>query len=220
MQGIFGYGDFRCFLPPSFMKKLSALPLVLLTLALGACSTSSLTESEMAPVPESNTAFSGELRPIDKSQSVIAFEGKSDVVNHTGKFPNYEASVTLDKDEPANLEKATIAVEIDIATVEVDAPGLQGHFQKADFFDVANHPKATFASTKVVSKGGNQYEITGDLTIKGTTKSVTFMAEITDDYLTAHYELPRQEFGIGNDTYGQKLLATTVPVDVKLVFTK
>jgi len=45
-----------------------------------------------------------------------------------------------------------------------------------------------------------------------------FDAEITDAALTAHYDLPRQEFGIGNDSYGDKLLDPLVPVDVKLVF--
>jgi polyisoprenoid-binding protein YceI len=201
------------------MKKL-ALPLILATLALGACSTSSLTEEEKAPVVETDTAFSGDVKQIDKEQSVISFTGKSNIVNHEGKFTDYTAAVTLDPTEPANLEKASIVAEIDITTVEVDAAGLQGHLQKDDFFATATYPKATFSSTKIMNKGGNIYEITGDLTIKDTTQSITFDAEITDDYLTAHYDLPRADFGIGNDSYGEKLLEADVPVDIKLVFMK
>ncbi|TSD00607.1 MAG: hypothetical protein Greene101449_79 [Candidatus Peregrinibacteria bacterium Greene1014_49] len=56
--------------------------------------------------------------------------------------------------------------------------------------------------------------------MKGTTKSITFNAEITNDSLTAHYDVSRADFGIAKDTYGQKLLEPMVPVDVKLVFTK
>jgi polyisoprenoid-binding protein YceI len=192
--------------------------LVITAIMLSACQTSSLTEVEQAPVPVSNIAFSGEAKQIDKSQSVIAFVGKSNLVNHEGKFNEYSATVTLDKETPADLEKASITAEIDITSVVVDAEGLQGHLLKEDFFSTELHPKATFVSTSVVSKGENLYDVTGDLTIKGVTKSITLTAEITDDYLTAHYELPRADFGIGNDTYGEKLLEPTVPVDIKLVF--
>ncbi|UPA22972.1 YceI family protein [Candidatus Peribacteria bacterium] len=202
------------------MRQLSIPVLALSLVTLAACQTSSLTEDEKATVVETETAFSGELREIDAAQSVISFTGKSNIINHEGKFPNYTAQVTLDADEPSNLEKAQISAEIDVATVEVDAAGLQGHFMKDDFFAVETYPKATFVSTDIVSKGDNMYAVTGDLTIKGTTKSVTIDAEITDDYLTATYDLPRLDFGIGNEAYGQKLLEPMVPVSIKLVFKK
>ncbi len=192
--------------------------LVVAALTLSACQTSSLTEVEQAPVPESNTAFSGELKQIDKSKSVISFVGKSNLVNHEGKFSDYSATVTLDQETPADLTLASIVAEIDITTVVVDAEGLQGHLQKDDFFSTETYPKATFVSTSIVSKGDNMYDVTGDLTIKGVTKQVTITAEITDEYLIAMYDLPRADFGIGNDSYGEKLLEPTVPVDIKLVF--
>ncbi len=196
-----------------------SLPLLVLTLlALSGCQTSSLTESEQAPVQDSSVSFSGEPREIDVSQSVLSFVGKSDIVNHEGKFNDYSATVKLDSSEPANLEKASIQAEIRIASVEVDAAGLQKHLLKDDFFAAETYPTATFASTDIRSKGSNQYRVTGDLTIKGITKSITFDAEITDEYLTAHYDLSRQEFGIGNDSYGKKLLEEMVPVEIKLVF--
>lgn len=200
------------------MKKFVTPLLIVAALTLGACQTSSLSENEQAPVPVSDTAFSGELKQIDKEQSAISFVGKSDVIDHQGKFNEYSATVTLDEENPADLEKASITAEIDITSVVVDADGLQDHLLKDDFFSTETYPKATFVSTGIVSKGGNMYDISGDLTIKGVTKPITFTAEITDDYLTAQYDLPRAEFGIGNDSYGQKLLDPTVPVDIKLVF--
>lgn len=202
------------------MKKLSATLFALTLLTLGACETSSLSETEKAPAPESDTEFSGQVRGIDKSQSVISFIGKSSIVNHEAKFNEYGAALTLDAENPADLEKAKITAEIDLTTVETDSKGLDGHLQKDDFFDTTKHPKATFSSTTIKGTGENTYEITGDLTIKGTTKSIVFTAEITDSALTAHYELPRKDFGIGNDSYGKKLLEPDVPVDIKLVFMK
>lgn len=200
------------------MRKLA--PLLLVSLALAACSTSSLTETEQTPVEETTVAFSGEPKQVDETQSVISFVGKSSVVNHEGKFTDYDIQVTLDETEPANLEKAKVTAEMAVAGIVTDAESLNGHLQKADFFAAEANPKITFVSTGIVSKGGNMYTVTGDLTVKGTTKSITFDAEITDDYLTATFDFPRKEFGVGNDSYGDKLLDDTVPVDVKIVFQK
>ena len=202
------------------MHTQSAALLFVSVLTLSACQTSSLSEAQTALVPATEQAFSGELREIDKNQSVISFVGKSDIINHEGKFNTYNATVSLDATNPSDIEKAAINVEIDLTSVEVDAAGLQGHLLREDFFATEEHPKATFTSTKIVKTSGNRYEVTGNLMIKGVTKTVTIVSEITNDYLTAQYDLPRAEFGIGNDSYGKKLLEPTVPVNVKLVFKK
>lgn len=196
----------------------AAIPLALSVLALAACQTSSLTDAEKAEVVETETPFSGELKEIDAERSVISFVGGSDVIDHEGKFTRYTATVDLDETDPANLENATIAAEVDLTSAETDAPGLTGHLQKADFFNTASGATATFASTRIESLGDNRYAVTGDLTLKGQTQEISFEAEITDSYLTATYDFPRKEWGIGNDHYGQKLLDETVPVSVKLVF--
>lgn len=201
------------------MKKFT-LPLLFTSLALSACATSSLTEQEMAPVTPTETEFSGDVKTVDEAQSVISFTGKSDVINHEGKFTKYVADVSLDAEEPANLAKASITVVVDMTSAVTDAEVLNGHLQKEDFFDTAKYPEATFVSTSIVQKEGTQYDVTGDLTLKGQTKSITFPAEITNDYITAEFNIPREEFGIGNNTYGQKLLDAQVPVKVKIVFAK
>lgn len=196
------------------------LPIALSALTLVACSTSSLTDAEKASVTETDFAFSGELTGIDTEQSVLSFVGGSDVIDHQGKFTRYTADLDLDDAEPSNLEKASIRAEVDLTSAVTDAEGLNGHLQKADFFDTASGATANFESTSIVSKGDNMYDVTGTLTLKGFTKEITFPAEITNDYLLATYDLPRKEFNIGNDTYGSKLLDEAVPVSVKLVFTK
>ncbi len=202
------------------MRKFTIPFLALSLLTLAACKTSSLTELEKTPVAETTVEFDGTMKGIDMDQSVLSFVGGSDVIDHEGKFTDYTAGVTLDTTEPSNLEKAVIAVAINLASAVTDAEGLTQHLQREDFFFVEQHPRAIFASTGIVKTDATHYAITGDLTVKGVTKSVTISAEITNDYLTAHYDFPRQEFGIGNDSYGNKLLDTTVAVDVKLVFTK
>lgn len=205
------------FFPPSMRHPL-ALTLLCSALLLAACETSSLTEEEKAPVPEIETPYLGGTKEIDRTQSRISFVGKSNIINHEGKFSEYTATITLDSTNPADLTKAKIEAEIDIASVSTDALGLNGHLLKEEFFSVEKFPKATFVSTSIVSKGGNLYTVNGDLTMKGTTKTIAFDAEITDAALTASYDLPRKDFGIGNDSYGNKLLEELVPVSIKLVF--
>lgn len=201
------------------MRKALA-PLVLSALALAACQTSSLTDAEKAEVIPTDITFDGTTKEIDMNQSAISFVGGSSIVDHEGKFTNFAANVALDADEPTNLEKATITATVDLTSVVTDADALNGHLQKADFFDTEKNPTATFVSTDIELEDGTHYDITGDLTVKGQTKSVRFEAEITNDYLLAMYEFPRKEWGIGNDSYGEKLLDETVPVTVKLVFKK
>ena len=134
------------------MKNLSLPLLCLVVLSLSACQTSSLTQDEKVSAPETSTPFSGVLKGIDMTQSHISFVGKSNIVNHEGKFTTYSAHVTLDSAEPSNLEKATIDATIDVASVKTDADGLNGHLQKEDFFDAEQFPTVSFVSTNILSK--------------------------------------------------------------------
>lgn len=202
------------------MRTAALVPVALSVLTLAACQTSSLTDAEKAEVVPTDAPFTGTSLEIDAEQSVVSFVGGSTIVDHEGKFTAYTAEVDLDDADPSNLENATITADIDLTSAVTDAPGLDGHLQKADFFNTASGSTATFTSTKIVAKGGNMYDVTGDLTLKGQTKSITFPAEITADYLLATYDFPRKEWGVGNDQYKDKLLDETVPVSVKLVFKK
>lgn len=201
--------------------KYSALGLAIVSsLTLAACQTSSLTDEQKEDVTHTDAAFSGGMKEIDKEKSVISFVGGSTIIDHQGKFNSYDAHIMLDTENPADLEKASIMATVDLTSAVTDAEGVNGHLQKADFFDTAQYPEATFESSSITAKGNNLYQVRGFLTVKGQSKTVDFEAEITDDYLTATYDFPRKEFGVGNDTYGQKLLDETVPVEVKLVFKK
>jgi polyisoprenoid-binding protein YceI len=156
----------------------------------------------------------------DKFNSSITFVGGSSVVDHPGKFENFEIAFVPDASDPENLEKGTIAVSIDITSVKTDSTGLDGHLMREDFFDAAIYPEATFQSTIIHKISENEYSITGNLNLKGIAKSITFNAILAENMVFAKYNLPRQEFGIGNDSYGNKLLDPLVPVKVNIMFEK
>ncbi len=200
------------------MKRFAASLCVLsLSLVLAACSTTVIDDSQRL-VPDGQEPFTGRSLEMDPERSFIAFQGRSNLINHEGTFNTFTVSITPAADNPQNFARASVDAVIDVTSVETDAAGLTNHLQQADFFDVATYPLATFRSTSIMSTGGNTYQITGDLTIKDTTLPATFDAVLTDEMLRATYDLPRQEFGIGNDSYGDKLLEPLVPVEVQVVF--
>lgn len=88
----------------------------------------------------------------------------------TGEFLDYDGTVALDETDPTN---SSIDITFQVAGFDTDWEKREEHFSSADFFDVANHPIATFKSNSVELTGEKTASVTGDLTIKGVTKPVT-----------------------------------------------
>ncbi|QFT89122.1 hypothetical protein FIU87_10730 [Bacillus sp. THAF10] len=109
---------------------------------------------------------------IDKSHSSVDFAVKHMMfATVKGGFQEYEAKVVAD---PTNLTDAEIEFVIDVASIDTRSSDRDAHLRSADFFDVDNHPKMTFVATNIVKADENEYEVTGNLTLRGTTKSETF----------------------------------------------
>jgi polyisoprenoid-binding protein YceI len=115
---------------------------------------------------------------IDGSHSQIGFNVKHMMVSTVhGQFK--KAKGTLDIDDK-NLEKSTINVEIDAASIDTNDPKRDAHLRSSDFFDVEKFPALTFKSKKVKALGGGRAQALGDLTIHGITREVTLdVTELT-----------------------------------------
>ena len=90
-----------------------------------------------------------------------------------GRFRGVKGTIEVDEASPNN---SVVDVEIEAATLDTGTPDRDAHLRSADFLDVENHPTLTFRSTKVegaMAKEGDKFTVTGDLTIRGTTKQVT-----------------------------------------------
>jgi polyisoprenoid-binding protein YceI len=199
------------------MRFTLTFPLLLSALVLAACSTTVIDDSRRV-VQDGQTPFTGDTMEMDPAQSFIAFTGKSNLITHEGEFTNFVVDAALDPENPSDFTRANVEVLIDVASVETDAAGLTAHLKREDFFDAEQYPVITFRSTSIMATGGNTYQISGSLTIKDVTLPATFDAVLTDASLVATYSVPRQAFGIGNDSYGDKLLEPLVPVEVQVVF--
>lgn len=88
-----------------------------------------------------------------------------------GAFNTFEAEINAD---PEDLTGANIRFVIDAASVDTNNGDRDAHLRSADFFDVENHPKIVFEAKKITSKGGGEYAVIGDLTMRGVTKEETF----------------------------------------------
>ncbi|MEJ8671275.1 MULTISPECIES: YceI family protein [unclassified Streptomyces] len=120
------------------------------------------------------TTLTGEYT-IDAAHSTIGFTVRHAMVtNVKGKFLDFSGSLQLDGADPS-ASNASIDVKMD--SIDTGSADRDGHLKSADFFKIEEFPTMTFRSTKAESLGGDDYRITGDLEILGTTKPITIDLE-------------------------------------------
>jgi polyisoprenoid-binding protein YceI len=143
------------------------------------------------PAEGKSKAEVGEAKPIKKDSkprpveaveltpknTKIGWVGSKVTGSHTGDFKKFTGSVeTLQR----TAETTHIRVDIDMNSVTSDNPKLTGHLKSKDFFWVSKYPRAKFVSTSI-RKGGKKgatHTVTGNLTLRGVTKSIAFPATI------------------------------------------
>ncbi|WP_099223566.1 YceI family protein [Listeria costaricensis] len=109
---------------------------------------------------------------IDPAHSSIEFQVKHMMVSKVkGAFNAFTADVDMD---PENLQEANIRFSVDAASIDTRQAQRDGHLKSPDFFNVDEYPHITFQSTNITADGDDEYEVTGDLTIRDVTKPITF----------------------------------------------
>jgi polyisoprenoid-binding protein YceI len=108
---------------------------------------------------------------LDAAHSVAEFKVRHMMISYVkGKFSGLSGVLTLDE---TDYTRSTVEVSIPADSVSTVDDNLDAHLKNADFFDVEQFPTLKFKSTSIHSLGGQDYTVTGDLTIRGVTKSVT-----------------------------------------------
>jgi polyisoprenoid-binding protein YceI len=159
-----------------------------------------------------NTAVTGTAQAakqtqwqLDPAHSAAHFSVRHLMISNVrGDFNKVSGSAVLDLSDPT---KSAIEVSVDIASIDTREPQRDDHLRSADFFDVANHPTMTFRSKKITPAGPERFKVTGDLTIRGVTREVTFDVEgptppIKDPWgnvrvgVSAAAKVNRKDFGL------------------------
>jgi polyisoprenoid-binding protein YceI len=109
---------------------------------------------------------------IDPAHSAAHFSVRHLMISNVrGEFSKVSGNVVLD---PSDFTKSTVEVIVDATTIDTREPQRDEHLRSADFLDVANHPAITFRSKQITAAGAGRFKVTGDLTIRGVTRTVTF----------------------------------------------
>ncbi|HSO29999.1 MAG TPA: YceI family protein [Candidatus Sulfomarinibacteraceae bacterium] len=117
---------------------------------------------------------------IDSTHSEVTFSARHMMITTVrGKFANVTGSIELDETE-TDITGGRIQIGIGSLTTGVDSR--DEHLRSGDFFDVANHPEATYEVRGVRRLDGTEFEVVGDLTIKGVTRAVPLRAEFLGFY--------------------------------------
>ncbi|RAR47769.1 YceI family protein [Flavobacterium lacus] len=113
---------------------------------------------------------------IDPTHSQIGFKVKHMMfTNVSGMFGTYDATIETEGD---NFENASIEFSAEINSISTNNADRDNHLKSGDFFDAENNPKLTFKATSFTKNGGD-YELSGDLSFRGVTKSVKLSAEFS-----------------------------------------
>lgn len=155
---------------------------------------------------------------IDPDHSVAAFSIRHMMIASVrGQFSNIAGTIHFD---PAHIARSFVDMKIEVASITTGIRKRDDHLLSPDFFDAAHFPLITFKSTSVEPIGSSQGRISGDLTIHGITRPVTFDAEyygpVNDPFgegvsmgFSASLTINREDYGI---TWNQAMEAGGVMV--------
>ncbi|MCI0416202.1 YceI family protein [bacterium] len=149
------------------------------------------------------TVFAADTFAPDKDHSQVTFTTQHLVISKvSGRFKEFDAVVAYD---PKDISNSSLNGTIKTASLSTDNEKRDTHLKSPDFFDVQKYPEITFASKKTEKKG-NEIWLTGDLTIRGVTKSISFpvtiVGPVKDPWgnsrlgVEASLKLNRQDFGV------------------------
>ena len=150
-----------------------------------------------------------ESEAADAAPSVVSGEYKTDYkhryitfsYDHFGlsqpllRWRDWEAVLDWNAENPV---ASSVSVTIDAASVDSGVDEFDGHLKGEQFFDVENHPTITFVSTSLEQTGENTGTMTGDLTIKGHTKTITLNVQMNN----AFYDERRKQHKVGFSATG------------------
>lgn len=164
---------------------------------------------------------------VDPNHSGVHFRVRHlGLSNVRGRFDRFDATLTVG----ATLGEVAIEATVDMGSVDTNQPDRDAHLRSTDFFSIDQHPEMVFRSTSVKESGEDEYQLTGDLTINGTTREVILDVEFNGMEVfpadgrnhagfSATGEINRDDFGVDfNMPLGMDKMALGQKIRIELEF--
>jgi polyisoprenoid-binding protein YceI len=159
---------------------------------------------------------------IDPTHSHVSFAVRVLSVSTTrGRFHALRGHLHIDEQNPAN---SWVEAEVEAASIDTHIKLRDAHLRSAAFFDVKQYPTISFTSTNVEHVGDQNYQVTGNLTLHGVTKPITFDVAYRGQStlmgartgLTAKATINRNDFGVGQGAAVQLVASSIATIEIDL----
>lgn len=140
---------------------------------------------------------------VDRSHSEVTFQVRHLLSRVRGRFSEFDGTIVLDE---ANPERSSVTFTVQTGSVDTNEPSRDAHLRSEDFFAAERIPTITFTSTKIARRSDEIFDVTGDLSIRGVTRSVvlpvTYLGKATDPWgneklaFETEITLNRKDFGL------------------------
>jgi len=165
----------------------------------------------------------------DPVHSSVGFSIRHFVSDVDGRFKDFDGTIRFDPQHPAD---SGVQFTVQAASISTENADRDKHLKSPDFFDAEKFPALSFTSTKVTPKGGNSYDVTGNLTIRGVTKTITVPATFRGTVKTqqgekagfqSSFTINRMDYGVAWNRAvegGGTILGDDVNVSIKIEATR
>ncbi|TKC91053.1 YceI family protein [Trinickia terrae] len=156
------------------------------------------------------------LAQVDMAKSTVTAVSKQMNVPVEGTFKKFSAQVSFDPAKPA---AGSAQITVDVGSYDLGDPSYNEQVAGKEWFDAKTYPTATFVSSAIAPSGGNQFKVTGKLTIKGKSQTITVPVTVAQQGATQTFDgtlpIKRLQFDIGT---GEWKDTSTVADDVSIKF--
>lgn len=167
----------------------------------------------------STVTFQQVVKKVDVNNSTVTWTGKKFLGSHTGTIKMSSGRLEFNN---GNLSDGSFVIDM-TSINNTDLSGgskekLEGYLKSEDFFDVKGYPRATLEFTTIKKKTNQLYTITAALTIKETTRPVSFDLVISKQMATTTLTIDRKEFDVQKKGLGDQLIYDDMEIEVKLAW--
>jgi len=168
-------------------------------------------------VEKAGTVKAGGVKYVFTPESQVTFVGSKITGSHHGGFKTFTGYFTIKDGAPVGNDHKVV---IDMKSTYADNEKLTGHLKSPDFFDVEKFQQSTFDVTEISKTSDTAYTVSGNFTLHGKTKNISFPASVSQSgdtvKINSTFNINRKDFGIVYAGKADDLIRDEVVIELKL----